>query len=170
MKRTFFSIIILMSVLLAACSPAQTQNAGNVQPTSETAGTTPATSGAGELQPTKSADRWTLTYNRSGGLAGIDETLVVRSEGTVFDKQGQKVAADESKLSALVAEINQVDFSKFQADTSKGSRCNDCFITKLTFEKGGVTQTIVMVDDGSTQIPDELQSILLKIVEIVPTR
>lgn len=145
------SIVFLLTVILAACSPALVTSGGKGLPTSTPAG-----------------QSWTLTYNHSGGLAGIDQTLIIHSDGSLQDGQGQKVNADQGEISALVEEVNGTDFTQFQADYSKGSRCNDCFTTTLTLEKGGITQTIVIVEDGSVKIPAELESIIQKISEVAP--
>jgi len=151
MKQTFWISILLLAVLVAGCSPATAQN-----------------SGGDASQPKGSSTSWTLTLNRTGGLAGVDLTWKIVSDGRVLNDQGQAVSTDAAKTSALIAEINRADFSQFQADYGRGSRCNDCFTTKLTFEQNGTVRTIVMVEDGSTQIPAELQSLVQKIMEIVP--
>ena len=92
--------------------------------------------------------------------------MKIESGGRVLDSQGQKISAPADEVSALIDEINQLDFSSFDEVYGNSSDCRDCFTYKLTFEQAGKTKTITMVEDGTTELPKELQSILQKLTEI----
>ena len=156
MKPSYLLISFLLVVLLVACSPAQAQNL-TPTPSSGLPGTQSSTNGAG----------WTLIYNRSGGLAGMNQTWTLYSDGRMLDDQDQPVKVSSDRISALVAEINQVDFFSYSDDYGKSSTCNDCFTTKLSFTKDGQTKTILIVEDGSTQIPNQLQTLVQNMSEIL---
>jgi hypothetical protein len=153
MKLARFLVLCFLTACLAACQPLLARTTSTTQDTDTS-------------QPKGSQIPWTLTYTRSGGFAGISKSVKIDSGGSVLDSQGQEISAPADDVSALVAEINQLDFSSFEDDYSKSSECRDCFTFTLTFEQGGMTKTITMVEDGTTQLPKELQSILQNLTKI----
>ena len=158
MKTSHILISLLLALLLIACSPAQLQSS---QPTN--------TTGSSESGTKNDTLSWKLTFNRSGGLAGVNDQVTIYADGRLLDERDQAITAN-SQAASLVADISKMDFSKFEDDYGKSSRCNDCFSIKLSFEKGSSTKTINMVDDPSMEIPAELQALVQQITAILPVK
>ncbi len=152
MKRTIW-FLLLLAAFITACSPAAAQS---------------TSTGGG--QPKGNTGAWTLTLNRSGGIGGVHQTWQVSSTGQVMDEKGQAVAADLKKLATLIDVVNKTDFTQFQADYRKGSRCNDCFQFQLTLEQDGVSHTVTMLDDPNVQTPAALRNIIDQVLSLVMTQ
>jgi hypothetical protein len=152
MKPVRLLALYLLIVFLTACRP--------VFAGSKPTASSPETSASG---PKSVQSPWTLTYTRSGGFAGISESVKIGSDGSVHDSQGQAISAPAEEVEALIAEINALDFSSFDDAYGNSSDCRDCYTYTLTFEQGGETKTITIVEDGSSELPTELQSLLQKL-------
>jgi len=163
--------LCLIAAFLSACLPISAQSTLPAQetdrlfPTSAVPKPTKSSPDTDASGPKSGQPLWTLTYSRSGGFAGISESVKIESGGRVLDSQGQKISAPADEVSALIAEINQLDFSSFDNAYGNSSDCRDCFTYQLTFEQAGKLTTITMVEDGSSELPVELQSILQKLTE-----
>jgi hypothetical protein len=164
--------LCLVIAFLAACHPVSAestlpaQETDHLFPSSAVPKPTtrlPETDASG---PKSGQPMWTLTYSRSGGFAGISQSMKIESGGRVLDRQGQTISAPVDEVSALIAEINRLNFSSFDDAYGNSADCRDCFTYKLTFEQDGKLKTITMVEDGTTELPEELQSILQKLTEI----
>ncbi len=172
MKPVRLLALCLVIAFITACLPISAQSTLPAQETDHLFPTSPVpkpTTSAPEPSasgPKSGQSPWTLTYSRSGGFAGISQSVKVESGGRVLDSQGQKISAPADEVSALIDEINQLDFSSFDEAYGNSSDCRDCFTYKLTFEQAGKEKTITMVEDGTTELPKELQSILQKLTEI----
>jgi hypothetical protein len=147
--------LCIVAAFLSACRPVL------ALPTPTTSA--PETNASG---PKSGQPLWTLTYSRSGGFAGISESVKIESGGLVLDSQEQKISAPADEVSALTAEISQLDFSSFDEAYGNSADCRDCFTYQLTFEQGGKAKTITWVEDGTTELPKELQSVLQKLTEL----
>jgi hypothetical protein len=163
--------LCLVIAFLTACHPVLAESTLPAQeterlfPTSAVPKPTtsaPETSASG---PKSAQTLWTLTYTRSGGFAGISQSMKIESGGRVLDSQGQALSASKDEISALIAEINQLDFTAFVDAYGNSSDCRDCFTYQLTFEQDGKLKTITMVEDGSSELPMQLQSLLQKLAE-----
>ena len=163
--------LCLVIAFLTACHPVlaesilPTQEADRLFPTSAVPKPTTSSAETSVSGPKSAQPLWTLTYTRSGGFTGISQSMKIESGGRVLDSQGQRISAPAEDVAALIAEINQLDFSSFGDEYGISSDCRDCFTYKLTFEQAGKTKTITMVEDGTTELPKELQSILQKLTE-----
>jgi len=149
MKLIRLLVLYALITSLAACQPLLARPTSTAQDTDTS-------------QPKGSQIPWTLTYTRSGGFAGISQSVIINSDGSVLGSQGQPISAPVDEVEALIAEINALDFSSFDAEYGNSSDCRDCYTYTLTFEQGGQTKTITLVEDGATEFPKELQSLLQK--------
>jgi hypothetical protein len=171
MKPVRLLALCLVVAFLSACHPVlaestlPAQESDHLFPTSPVPKPTIRSPESDASGPKSGQPLWTLTYSRSGGFAGINKSVKIDSSGSVLDSQGQKISAPADEVSALIAEINQLDFSSFDEAYGNSSDCRDCFTYKLTFEQEGKAKTITMVEDGSSELPKELQSILQKLNE-----
>ena len=172
MKLIRLLTLCLIAAFLSACHPVlaestlPAQETDRLFPTSTVPKPTtgsPETSNSG---PKSAQPLWTLTYTRSGGFAGISQSMKIESSGRVLDSQGQAISAPAEDVAVLIAEINQLNFSSFDDAYGNSADCRDCFTYTLTFEQDGKEKTISMVEDGTTQLPVEVQSILQKLTEL----
>ncbi len=171
MKPFRLLALFLLAAYLTACLPISAQSTLPAQetdrlfPTSTVPKPTTSSAETSASGPKSAQPLWTLTYTRSGGFAGISQSMKIESGGRVLDSQGQTISAPAKDVAALIAEIDQLDFSSFGDEYGISSDCRDCFTYKLTFEQAGKLKTITMVEDGTTELPVELQSILQKLTE-----
>jgi Emfourin len=94
-------------------------------------------------------DFWTIEFERTGGFAGVAQTLRLDSAGQAHyeDKSAHRVeigtlrAADLSELRAL---IDGSDF--FSQAEKQDAPCADCFNLSLTVTLNGQSRTIQAVD------------------------
>jgi hypothetical protein len=149
MKLARLLVLCFLTACLAACQPLL------ARPASTSQGSDASQSKGGQIP-------WALTYTRSGGFAGLSQTVIIKSDGAVLDEQGQEIPVPADASSALVAEIDQLDFSSYNNEYVDASQCRDCYTYTLTFEQGDQTKTITIVEDGTSQLPAELQSLLQK--------
>jgi hypothetical protein len=149
MKLVRVFTLCLVIAFLCACRPILAVP----KPTSSS----PETSVSG---PKNGQSSWTLTCTRSGGFAGLSQTVVIESDGRLLDGQGQEKSAPADAVSALIAEINQLDFSSFDGEYGDAADCRDCYTYTLTLEQGGETKTITIVEDGTSKLPEALQDLL----------
>jgi hypothetical protein len=85
-----------------------------------------------------------ITYARSGGIAGIDETLTVGRDGSgefekrfVEDSHVVQFQLEPSELEKLNELLSELDFDSL--DTGQSARCADCFVYEISY--GGETLT-----------------------------
>lgn len=97
-----------------------------------------------------------LEYQRTGGIAGLDDRLVIDSAGkATLTRKGQEasftVSADE--LKAIQDELEKVNFSGLEAEYLPVNPGADLFDYRLTY--GG--QTVHLVD---TAVPEAVMPVL----------
>jgi len=88
---------------------------------------------------------WQLSFQRSGGFAGLSQHVTVESTGrAVFvNVRTQRRSETELEETDLVALRNLLDSSNFFSQSSPQTRrCFDCFNYKLTLEEGGRRHTV----------------------------
>jgi hypothetical protein len=83
-----------------------------------------------------------ITYSRSGGLAGISESLTIAPDGTVTVKSGfpgeprtKELQIGDAQLRALEADLSKADLESL--DEGEAAGCADCFVYVLSY--GGET-------------------------------
>lgn len=140
----FKTIPFLICIVLSACAgmPAST-------PTPEPLGT-----------PTKSAStacsppsNWTIEYNRSGGIAGFDQSLILQNDGSLI-VQSERPPVDEQMTvpEDHVEPITDllVQACPFEVGTPKGV-CADCFNYELNIQMNGRTYSVQANDTTLTE-------------------
>lgn len=164
----FIPIVLL---LLAACgSPAP--GGAATEPASPEPPTRPPGGAATELAspepPTRppggSGQGVLVTYEKSGGIAGIDETLTVRGDGSLelierggAAKQAQLAPADLDRLRGLLA---SPEFAALRPLYKAAGA--DFFTYTITASVNGGTQTVVTQDGAQhpavlSQVLEELE-------------
>jgi hypothetical protein len=163
----------LLTLTLAACSDS-TGTAGSASGGPSGAASASATGGAGasagpgpsagpQTDPSSSANSGgnstavdtLVTFNRTGGLAGTNDTLTVRPDGsyTIQSRSGGKsgkLSGDE--LDALKAALSSTDFNKMPTVNDNGAVA-DGYTYTLTYGGRQIT-----AKDGA--IPPALQPVI----------
>ena len=107
-----------------------------------------------------------VVYQRSGGIAGVDEKLEVERDGSVSVSTGGVEPAhasfrlSDAELGELSAELDAADFGAVTA--SGPSSCADCFVESVA--AGGRTTTIVAEID---EPPESVATALAHLRELV---
>ena len=107
-----------------------------------------------------------VVYQRSGGIAGVDEKLEVERDGSVSVSTGGVEPAhasfrlSDAELGELSAELDAADFGAVTA--SGPSSCADCFVESVA--AGGRTTTVVAEID---EPPESVATALAHLRELV---
>ena len=110
----------------------------------------------------------TITYSRSGGVAGIDETLTVRPDGSGEFERGSagdspvdRFQLEPSRHEELTEVVGELDFAAL--DAGQSATCADCFIYEISYGDSTLTA------DDVTAKP-ELRRALSALNEAIRTR
>jgi hypothetical protein len=111
---------------------------------------------------------WTIQYTRSGGFVGLEQSLTLKSDGSL-KVQNEKPPADETKTvsSAQLETISNqlVRACPFTVEATKGV-CADCYSYELTIQMDGRTYTVEAID---TTLTEELRPLINALGELFPT-
>ena len=124
--KRFFSLMLLLPVILAACSPAVALP---------------------EPLPTLSDD-WTVDLTQSGGFAGVHLTVEISADGHL-KAQDQRTGKSVEQTLSLETVSRLADLMaglKISPDASTYPGCADCFIYDVVIRSGGSIST-TRVDD-----------------------
>lgn len=154
-KITF---ILLISLILSACAgmPAST-------PTPEPLGTPTSLPTTACSPPAK----WSIQFNRSGGFAGLDETLTLDSEGSLVVQSKRPPTDVEMTISKDQVEAitdSLVQACPFENDSTKGDECADCFVYDLNIQMDGQTYSVRASD---VTLTDELHPLVDALSQLV---
>lgn len=95
--------------------------------------------GGGDESTTASPDGPLVTYSKSGGIAGIEERLVIEPDGSATVSTGpdgsqRSFALGADELSVLEAELEAADLDAVE---DRPTGCADCFHYEISY--GGST-------------------------------
>ena len=156
MSRTI--ILLLLGILLSACAGISAD-----APAPEPLQTPTGTSSTACNSPSD----WTIQYNRSGGFAGWDESLILHSDGRL-SIQSERPPADvektipESDLSEITKLL--VDACPFEENLSD-TNCADCFLYNLQIQMDGQTYKVTASDVTLTETLRPLVDTLDKLLQ-----
>jgi Emfourin len=151
-----------------ATANAATETATPVPPTATaTASPAPASPVTQPTSETPASEVWSIDFQRSGGFAGLSQSLSVSSDGAARyeDARTQRVengTLDAADLAALRALIDSSAF--FSQAEEQDAPCADCFNLSITVMLNGDSHTVHAVDiavDATLQpFVDKLAAIL----------
>lgn len=119
-----------------------------------------ALSACGKATPGLPAQRQVvMTYERSGGIAGISERWLIYSDGSIVSAEGRGGQVSADKVKALLARIEAAGFFSWQASYQPANPCCDRMTQVLTVTIGEKTHR-VQVLDGTEGVPEALFPIL----------
>ncbi|MFC1803833.1 carboxypeptidase regulatory-like domain-containing protein [Thermoproteota archaeon] len=114
-----------------------------------------------------------IMWQRSGGFAGLEETLEIEPDGSVTlssNLLGEKeFTLSETEWNNLLSVIENSGFTGFEASYKSGSGVADFFTYSLTIERGSSTKRVEWVDDwaSESELPDGLKDIEEHILSII---
>ena len=150
MTKSLFLISLTLTFILAACAP-------TTQPVPiATSGPSPLTSPLGAPQVIS------VTYHRSGGIAGADDTWQISADGKV-SHQGQTAGAPRqlttTQMSDLTAAIRAANFMSLADSYVPQDTCCDRYLYEITVMLDGQSKTVRTIDASPTA-PAELTSLV----------
>jgi len=114
-----------------------------------------------------------ITWQRSGGFAGLDETLEIEQDGSVTlysNLLGEKeFTLSTTEWNQLLSVIDNSGFTGFEASYEPRSGVADFFTYSLTVTRGSSTKRVEWVDDWASmsELPDGLKDIEKHILSII---
>ncbi|MEE8354763.1 MAG: carboxypeptidase regulatory-like domain-containing protein [Candidatus Bathyarchaeia archaeon] len=114
-----------------------------------------------------------ITWSRSGGFAGIDETLTIGSEGSAALSSNflgdSEFTLTEEEWEGLVALIEDSGFMEFEASYGAKSGVADFFSHRLTVEMDSTSKEVQWVDEWASKggLPEGLEDIGEDILGII---
>ncbi|MFM8321755.1 MAG: hypothetical protein ACKOC5_12650 [Chloroflexota bacterium] len=106
-----------------------------------------------------------ILFQRSGGIAGVDEAWTVYADGRVIDRSGKATQADPASIAAMVGVVRSAGF--FQMQTQYGdSPSPDAYTYILTVRDGDQVHSVTTFD-GADNVPPELTLILSQIQSLL---
>ena len=129
MPRTIFLYALLISLLIAGCSPSSTPEPLKTPTTEVHASTLPALNGD-----------WTIKMRHSGGIMGLSRSVEVSSDGkfTVVDERTDKTIKGNLSADELLKINEKVTSAEYiPAVKPDGMVCADCFIYDLEIQRNG---------------------------------
>jgi len=114
-----------------------------------------------------------IIWQRSGGFAGLDETLEIEPDGSVTlysNLLGEKeFTLSETEWNQLLSAIENSGFIGFEASYEPRSGVADFFTYSLTVTRGSSAKRVEWVDDWASmsELPDGLKNIEEHILSII---
>jgi hypothetical protein len=152
MKR--FAFLLVVSLLLAACSSAKPTAEPTCVPVEARPNAAKEGIDAGAV----------VVYERIGKSTCIDEVWSFFPDGKIVGDKETKTATPE-EIATLVKDIEQMGF--FKLESTKHTACQKCFTYNITVKSGDQVKTVSAVD-GGTDTPTEYWQIFAKIKKLLP--
>ncbi len=160
-KGLLLTIFVLVFVL-GACAPTTLPAAV------ATLGPSPL---ASTLEGGAAAQQISVTYHRSGGLAGRDDTWTISADGTV-SHQGQTTGTPQqltpAQMAELAAAIRAANFMSLEDSYVPQDTCCDRYQYEITVTIGGHPKTVRTIDASPTA-PAELTGLVDTLNRLVAT-
>lgn len=100
-----------------------------------------------------------ITYERSGGIAGISERWLIYSDGSIVSAEGRGGQVNAQKVTTLLARIEAAGFFTWQASYQPANPCCDRMTQVLTVTIGDKKHRVEVLD-GTEGVPEALFPIL----------
>jgi len=107
-----------------------------------------------------------ITFHRSGGFAGLDQTFLIYADGRIVDGNGEERQVSPEQVAAVLHQIEATNFSELNDSYLPQDTCCDRFSYEITVQTPTQTKSVVMMDDVENQ-PEELAMILAVITELL---
>jgi hypothetical protein len=107
-----------------------------------------------------------ITFDRSGGIAGISEHWTIYLDGTVIGPAEEEARIPADEVGQLLAEIEAAGFFEWPPRPRSFQTCADCFTYSITVEYQAKTNRITLLD-GESGAPEEAWVLLERILGIL---
>jgi hypothetical protein len=94
-----------------------------------------------------------LTYTRSGGLVGVNESWEIFRDGRVISKKGEEKQASAEDARALLEQLRKADLVEMSKITPSPQTCADCFTIELFFQDGGKEIHLSIIPESTDAMP-----------------
>ena len=136
--------LLLISLILSACAGTPVST-----PTPKPLGT-PTSPPAAACSP---PEKWNIQFNRSGGFAGLDESLTLDSGGSLDVQRkrppvNEKSSISKEQVAAIAVLLAQA--CPFEIEMGKDN-CADCFVYDLNIQMDGQTYSVQASDVTLTE-------------------
>lgn len=155
-------VLILFALVLTACSAlgakAKDENNADIEK---------ITPSPGKASMELEADP-VIVYQRSGGIAGVDEEWSIYATGKIVQKDGKEFSVDPVKVAVLLETVETAGLGEFKPASGIGgiSNCKDCFTYTLTLF-GDEKPLTISAQDGAKDVPEAFWTLINQIHELV---
>lgn len=105
-----------------------------------------------------------IAFAVSGGIGGIEQSWLIRGNGSVLHNTGQTYAIAPARVAQLLDELTTAGFFNLDA-TYEDIACADCFAYSISVNDGRQAKRVKMLDGG--QLPDQARRIVELLREFV---
>jgi hypothetical protein len=151
MTKSLCLTSLLLALMLGACAPATAPSA--------TRSPSPL---ASPLEEQAASPEISISYHRSGGFSGADDTWTIATDGAV-SHQGQMPGTPEqltaAQMAELAAAVRAADFMSLEDSYVPQDTCCDRYLYEITVTIGGHSKT-VRTSDASPTAPAGLTSLV----------
>jgi hypothetical protein len=143
--------VLIFCLTLSACAALPA-----FAPTTETVSESPTKSSSPDCAP---ASNWTIEYHRTGGFAGFDQSLTLKSDGSLAVQSKKPPLEKQATLPAdHLKAVNDllVQACPFELAQSQGV-CADCYMHSLEIQMDSRFYSVQATD---TTLTEELQPLI----------
>ena len=161
-------VFFLLLILAAGCT-ASTQHRNQENTAGETTGSTQPmdTRQIDTTKETSISEEPLLELNRSGGFAGVDETWLIRRNGTVFYQGGEVGSITENQVSEMEWEILNGGFLDLENEYNPGNPCCDRYVFRLVYTSPEGKTHAVQATGGDEQVPEPFWQALATFRQVI---
>lgn len=138
---------LLLTLLLAACTT----------PTAEPPAPTPTDAPAADPELDG-----VLIFEKSGGIAGIQEGYVIHEDGRILQVNGEPLESQPDLAPRLFADVADLGFYEMRSSYVPEDTCCDRFTYIISVQDDGRTHNVTTIDDAPDE-PVELRQLIAKI-------
>ena len=138
----YFLLLLLGVLALAACRAEDTPESGSSTDSS-------------------------LTYQREGGIAGINQEWIIFSDGRVIAPDGQEMQVSQQEAADLLSRSAEIEPSSLSKSYVAGDECCDQFFYTIIIKVAG-QETTVHTSDGANH-PEAITLLIEEIESLVST-
>lgn len=110
-----------------------------------------------------------IVFQRSGGIAGLDENWIIYSEGRLVSAEGKEWQVDPREIAILASGIEELGFLDLRDSYLEWNSCCDRFSYTLTLKTAGSKKTVTWID-ANPEIPVNLLAIQERIQGFIQDR
>jgi len=103
------------------------------------------------------ASKIEIVFEISGGIGGVEQSWIIRGDGSVQDQAGKTYAVPAIEVAQLLSEVTAAGFFDLAA-AYEDIACADCFAYSISVNDGQRIKRVRMLDGG--QLPEQAQQVI----------